>query len=403
MTDYHVNGACRLCEGRDLKTVLQLASTPLANEFLPAGKEHEQDGFPLYLARCQRCGHVQLPVVVDPQRLFGSYCYVSGTSPVFVDHFRRYAANLCTWLTPDDFVVELGSNDGTLLRFLQDAGMKVLGVDPAIEIAIGASERGITTLPFFFDSALAGGIIDTHGQASLVIANNVFAHADDLRDIAIGVKRLLKPGGLFVFEVQYLVDMLEGGLFDMIYHEHLSYHHVAPLVTFFTKLGMAVIGVEHVDTHGGSIRCVVAPVVRNVEKSVFDLMQHEREVVTEQAFSDLAASIRISARQLADALQAEDRAGRVVAGYGAPAKLTTLMHEFGLHRDDLAYIVDDSPLKRGRVTPGLHIPVVEGGAPWPDTFVVFAWNFADSIAAKLRGQGFTGKILVPLPKLREVA
>src|SRR3989338_4399294 len=251
---------CRLCGSHKLQPLFSLGATPLANEFVSAGDRGKpQERFPLDVHQCVDCGHVQLLDVVDPELLFRHYVYVSATSPVFVDHFRRYAEAMLryTAMPTGSRVVEIGSNDGTLLRFFKDAGMQVLGIDPARRIAEEATKSGIETLPEFFDLALTRQLRSQGKGAALVTANNVFAHADDLHAIVEGVAHLLAPDGLFVFEVSYLLDVFEKTLFDTIYHEHLSYHTVKPLVGFFQRRGMELVDAVRVDSHGGSLRGIV--------------------------------------------------------------------------------------------------------------------------------------------------
>ncbi|SVE13931.1 uncharacterized protein METZ01_LOCUS466785, partial [marine metagenome] len=243
----------------ELELIIQLTPTPPANAFVKSScLEVEQPVFPLDIFFCTNCTHVQLLDVIDPKLLFSEYVYVSGTSPLFVEHFRRYASDILTQFTPrvGSLVVDIGSNDGTLLSFFKKAGMSVLGIDPARKIVEEANRNGIETLEGFFNQSLAEKILVSKGPASIITANNVFAHADDLEGIIQGVRSLLAPDGIFIFEVSYLADVLEKTLFDTIYHEHLSYHSVGPLQRFFAHNGMNMFGAYRVDTHGGSIRGV---------------------------------------------------------------------------------------------------------------------------------------------------
>lgn len=408
---HRIRTDCRLCITPGLKTVLELAPTPPANEFMPADFIGIQEKFPLYLARCPTCGHVQLPVVVDPERLFNNYVYVSGTSPAFVEHFRLYAEKMIRdlGLIPGDLVVDVGSNDGTLLRFFKDAGMRVVGIDPAQDIAGRATEAGIETWPCFFDRKVARSIHADHGPAALVLANNVFAHADDLHEIALAARDLLDLSrGRFVFEVQYLVDLVEKTLFDMVYHEHLSYHHLAPLLPFFQSVAMSVIDVEHVETHGGSIRVTVSPRKNTppAAERVTGFIRVEAAALSGDPFGALSRRIDEVRHQVFCFFEEEKRAGRSVVGYGAPAKLTTLCHQFGITREDVSVVIDDSPWKQDLQAPGTGIPVVPFErleyATSPPTIMIFAWNFSESIAKKLRAGGYTGKIVTPLPAFKEL-
>jgi SAM-dependent methyltransferase len=403
---------CRLCGSRNLTLIMSLGETPPANEFVTAAeRDTPQERFPLDLRLCNGCGHVQLLDIVDPNRLFRNYVYVSGTSPVFVDHFRRYAEAMVrmTSMPAGSRVVEIGSNDGTLLEFFKDAGMTVLGVDPARQIAAEATARGIETIPEFFDLTLAKRLKAERGQAALIAANNVFAHADDLHGIVDGIAHLLSPDGLFVFEVSYLLDVFEKTLFDTIYHEHLSYHTVKPLVGFFERHGMELIDALRVDSHGGSLRGIAKLRGGRFPKqpSVEGLIAEEARLGLHgpEAYRVFFNRIQERKRELTELLARLRREGRRIVGFGAPAKATTLMFHFGLGPQTLAYVIDDSPLKQGLYTPGHHIPVVPSSHLYdpvhrPDHALILAWNFAEPIIKK--HQPFLdagGHFIIPLPEV----
>lgn len=399
---------CRLCDAKRPQLVLQLTPTPPANAFVPRERLDEpQAVFPLDVHLCRTCGHAQLLDVVDPEILFGDYVYVSGTSPVFVEHFRGYAREVAGMVEagPTALAIDIGSNDGTLLRFLQERGFGVLGIDPARAIAAAATAAGIETRAAFFTEELARGIRAERGAATIITANNVFAHIDDLGDVTRGVAHLLDPRGVFVFEVSYLLDVLEKTLFDTIYHEHLSYHAVKPLVGFFHRHGLELFDVRRVPSHGGSIRCFVCPrgSGRPVSPRVAALVaEEEREGLFEpETYRTFAAGIDAVRRELSRLLDGIAAAGGSVAGYGAPAKATTLLYHFGLTAA-LGYIVDDSPLKQNLFSPGAHIPVVPSSAileQRPDYLLILAWNFAEPIMAKCRAyRDGGGRFIVPLPR-----
>jgi SAM-dependent methyltransferase len=393
--------------------VLSLARTPLANAFVTSeALEKEQSLYPLDLFFCAPCGHVQLLDVIDPVVLYEHYVYVSGTSPVFVRHFKDYAEYVTGnfQLPAKALVVDIGANDGTLLHFFQDSGMRVLGVDPAKEISGRTIAGGIPIVNDFFTPALAEQIRAEHGAANVITANNVIAHIDDLASVMEGVRRLLAPDGVFKFEVSYLVDMVEKTLFDMIYHEHLDYHSVRPLVSFFSQCGFEMIEATRVDTHGGSLRGILqhkgGP--RRVGASVAELLALEEHLglnkpETYKAFASHIESVKAELVGLLRGLKAE---GKRIAGFGAPAKTTTLMYHFGFEPGMIDFIVDDSPLKQGHYTPGMHIPVLPATAlhkRQPDYAVILAWNFAEPIMAKhaaFREAG--GKFIIPLPTVRVV-
>lgn len=377
--------ACALCESVDLKDVLSLPATPLANEF--SRLKDEQETFPLALQLCGSCGHVQLAHVVDPRRLFDNYVYVSGTSPVFVKHFDDYARDV-SWrlcLNEHSKIVDIGSNDGTFLKSFKKLGMhNVAGVEPAERIATGC---GIQHVLGYFDRSMAAHIRKTFGAVNLVTANNVFAHADDLKEIALGVRDLLAPEGEFVFEVSYLKDVVEKLLFDTIYHEHLSYHTVAPLIPFLKACGLTLYHAKPVPTHGGSIRVFASRARKPETPELSQILLEERRAQLDQpdTFFDFRERIHKKGEELRTLIKAWKAAGKKICGYGAPAKLTTLMYAFDLQAEDFEFIVEDSPMKQSHFTPGKHIPVKPPFSlldEKTDVCIVFAWNFFDSIVAK---------------------
>lgn len=399
---------CRLCASRDLALAFSLTPTPLANAFVPASEaQTPQDAFPLDLFFCRTCAHLQLLDVVDPALLFENYVYVSGTSPVFVEHFKAYANDAVTRFTvaPGSLAVDIGSNDGTLLRCLKNLGLRVLGIDPAREIAQRATQAGVETLPEFFTLDLARRIRAERGPTAVVTANNVFAHADDLTGIVAGVRELLAPDGVFIFEVSYLADVYQKTLFDTIYHEHVAYHSVAPLRAFLAANGLEMIEALRIDSHGGSLRGMaqLAGGPRPSGQSVAELVALEQTIALDriETFRDFASDIEQRKTDLLAVLRGVKDAGKTIAGFGAPAKATTLMFHFGLGPDLIDFIVDDSPFKQGLLSPGQHIPVLPSSAIYernPDYLLILAWNFAPSIIAK--HQAFAsagGHFIIPLP------
>jgi len=413
-SDVKRRNTCRLCESDNILQCFQLTPTPPANAFVQLIQNNqEQRKYPLDIHLCQSCGHLQMLDVVDPALLFENYVYVSGTSPVFIEHFRQYAATvmqLCEYV-PNPFIVEIGSNDGTLLQFFQKKQCKVLGIDPAKHIAEEANAKGIETLPVFFTSDIAQAIYEKYGTVDIVIANNVFAHIDNLSDVTQGISRLLVNEGVFIFEVSYLLDVINKTLFDTIYHEHLSYHAVKPLQIFFRRHGLELFHVQRIETHGGSIRCFVKkqqgqrPILPSVEELI--AIEEQKQLFSVNTFVNFAnTQIQSVKEQLGNLLETIVKQGKSIAGFGAPAKATTLLYHFNLgHLID--FIVDESPWKQGMLTPGFHIPVVSAQALYelkPDYVIVLAWNFASSIVKKhheflLQG----GTFIVPLPIIKVIS
>lgn len=405
---------CALCQSVRLTEVLNLGHTPLANEFVAEEEAaNQQEVFPLVLVMCQSCKHVQIRDIVSSKRLFDNYLYATGTSPVTIEHFKNQAATLAEnlKLSKDGFIVEIGSNDGTLLAEFKKLGYRnILGVDPARSIAQTAVDRGVNTLKEFFTSTLAEHIVKARENANLVIANNVFAHAEDIRDIAIGARELIGRNGWFVFEVSYLMDIAEYLTFDTIYHEHFSYHALVPLVAMFDELGMKLYDAERVpgQVGRGSLRCYAAPRSRKLVSNLRldKLIEEEKKagILWSDFYVNTKMQIAAAGGVLSGFLDERLAQGDTVVGYGAPAKLTTLMYSFGLGTKHAKFIVDDSEWKQGLFTPGLHIPVVPPTAlinlPPKSVVVVYAWNFADDIIKRFANLDVVW--VVPAPKFRRV-
>ncbi|MDH5188681.1 MAG: class I SAM-dependent methyltransferase [Rhodospirillaceae bacterium] len=408
--NYHHRDTCRLCGGKELTLVISLEPTPPANAFVPKNALGEaQECYPLDVYFCENCAHVQLLDVVDPKILFEHYVYVSGTSPVFVEHFRNYAADVMARFgaIDDGFALDIGSNDGTLLSFFKEAGWRVLGIDPAKDIAMRATQSGIETMAEFFTPELAAKIKIDKGPAKVITANNVFAHADDLQGIVSGINALLADDGIFVFEVSYLLDVMEKTLFDTIYHEHLAYHSVKPLAQFLDANNMELIDAQMIDSHGGSLRAVAQKkggpnkVSPNVDKMISQEIKLGLD--RSETFKKFAADIESLKNELGQLLRRLKGEGKSIAAFGAPAKATTLMYHFDIGADIIDFIVDDSPLKQGLYSPGMHIEVVSSEMIKernPDYLLILAWNFAQPIMEKqadFKKRG--GHFIVPLPKL----
>lgn len=381
---------------------------PLANSFIAPDEVGKPEArYPLELARCTACGHAQLSLTVPPEIMFRNYLYVSGTSDTIPAHFAAYAKDVAERFVPKNgLVVEIGSNDGTLLRAFDRDSVRVLGVEPARNIAAMANAAGIPTLDEFFGEAIAGEIAAKHGRASAIIGNNVVAHIDDLHGLMNGVAELLEESGVFVAEFPYLVDLLEKTAYDTIYHEHLSYFSVVSVVNLASRHGMKVVDVRRVGVHGGSIRVFVS---RRGEPSpdVAKLVALE-EAMRLRDGAPLDTFVEAVQRQREGLMRLlrDVRSSRHIAGYGAPAKGNTMLNYCEIDSSVLDFIVDRSPLKQGLLTPGTHIPV---GPPErllasgiKDTLLL-AWNFADEILRQqdsYRSRG--GRFIIPIPNARVV-
>ena len=398
-----------MCKGKNLKKVISLKPTPPANAFLTkAGLNKKEDFFPLEVNFCSDCTQLQLTHVVSPEVLFRNYVYVSSTSPVFVAHFEEYADDITKRfkLNKNSLVLDIGSNDGILLRPLKAKGIKVLGVEPAVEIAKKATHEGLTTLPFFLDTTLAKKIVKKYGFADVVCANNAFAHINDLDEIVESVKILTDQNGVFVIEFPYLVDFIEKNYFDLIYHEHLSYLSMRSLQTLFKRFDMEIFDAKKVSSHGGSLRVYVHKKGGNhkISPTVNNLLKLETRLGLNkiETYQEFAKKIETNKNNLSKILNKLKDENKSIIGYGAPAKGNTLLIHFGIGKNILDYIVDDSPYKQGLYTPGTHIPVFPSSKileTKPDYILILAWNFADSIIKKLSDyQKSGGSFIIPVPR-----
>lgn len=401
--------SCRICKSNKLVDVLSFGSTPLANSFLKEKDLSEPEPFfPLELEFCLNCSLLQLTHIISPDLMFRNYLYVSSTSKVFVSHFETYAKEVYDKfrLNKKSFVIDIGSNDGILLKPFKELGVKILGVDPAVNIAKEATAQGLETLPEYFDQQLAAKILKKYGKADVITANNVFAHTNDITEMVKAVKILLDKNGVFIIEFQYLLDILQKNLFDNIYHEHLSYYSLKPLLSFFKEQGMKIIDAKRVDTHGGSLRIYVTN-----ETSKYKILPAIKHILNEEekagiymsdTYIEFANKIKRNKTKLIRLLNKLRIRGKTVSAYGAPGKSTTLLNYFSIGKDTIDYVVDDSPIKQGLYMPGTHIPIVspeEIQKRPTDYILILAWNFADSIIRKLTDYSICGgKFIVPIPE-----
>lgn len=407
-----VRKTCRCCGSPAIELSVPLARVPIVSPNVDVtDKSVVTTLAPLDTYLCRDCGLIQLVHVVDPALIYRNYLYRTAISKGLAEHF----GGLCEatvarlGLQPGSLVAEFGSNDGTLLGFFRDRGMRVQGIDPADAIAREATARGIPTRADFFGARLAGELADSIGQADLILSNNVMANIDDLEDVVRGVKRLLAAGGAYVFETQYALDVFEGTLLDVIYHEHISCFSVRPVARAFERFGLEVFDAERIATKGGSIRfwiqhrggpLAIAPRVGELvaleqATGLYDAAYHRR-------FSERVAAIksRLHAR-----IEAARATGRPVAAYGTSVGCAALIHQFELE-DKLDFMLDDSPFKQRIEGPGYDLPVFTGEAVEarnPALIIILAWRYAQPIVANHRRYlDGGGAFLVPLPDVREI-
>lgn len=401
---------CRLCHSLSLKLIMALAPTPVADSYVK-DKKIKQPLFPLDLMLCQNCGNAQIRDVVDPDILYKNYLYESISSLGFVRHFEEYAESVIRDIKPvkGSLVIDIGSNDGTLLRAFKSRGYKVLGIDPAERIAKNATKSGIRTLPEYLTLPLAGKIRNKYGPAGIITTNNVFANVDDLDEFTKSVKEMLSPDGVFIFESFYMPDTVKNMVFDFIEHEHLSYFTVKPLAEFFDTHGMVLIGAKRVNTKGGSLRYTVqfAGGPRKKSASVSSFLGFEKKIGihSPRIYKSFEKRINKAKKELLNKIASLKKKNKSVVGYGASAQSTSLIYHFAL-TDKLDYLVDDFKNKHNTFSPGCHIPVFPSEVIYrekPDAVVIIAWRYAGPIIAKNRKylkQG--GTFIIPLPKLKVI-
>lgn len=403
-------GACRLCGCDAPERYLDFGRLPLGNDLREdAASARDAATFPLAVNRCSACGHFQLAHAVSPELLYATnYTYLSGVGASFVRHFADYAAwaaKTCD-LPSDALVVDVGSNDGTCLAAFKRSGFKVCGVDPASMPAALANSAGIDTLNRFFDEVAVQEIFARFGNADFVTSHNVLAHVDDLAATFRRIHGLLKDGGYFAFEVGYFREVLEKGCFDTIYHEHLDYHHAAPLVRHLRGLGFDVIDLNIVPVQGGSLRLLLRKTGKgDISPGAAAFLEEEGRSILRDPSRLQEWSELIQQRMSRFGQAVKDRAGRglTVVGYGVPTKATLLMRVAGLDDMHVAFMVEDNPLKRGRFTPGTGIAILdpeELRRRRPQVILIFAWNFAGDILTRLRAVvDWPAEYVVPLPDL----
>lgn len=402
---------CRMCKSEELAQFLDLGFTPPADQFLR--KEQLRDPevhYPLGAMICRECGLAQLSHVVSPEVLYRhDYPYESSLTSTGQQHWTEFARTVVERLAlgSDDLVVDVGSNVGVLLEAFSASGTRILGVDPASNIVRIAERRGIETLNEFFSVDVAQEILDTKGHATVITGTNVFAHVDDLDSFMAAVDLLLNDRGVLIIEAPYFVNLVNHLEYDTIYHEHLSYLSVKPLVRFFARFGMEVVDVEQRDIHGGSFRVYVARANRMpISPVVAELARQEEEmgIHTLPVLSKFAHAVNENRRELTWLLHTLKREGKKVVAVSAPAKGMTLLNFCRIGPETLDFVTEKSTLKIGRFTPGMHIPVVPDSAlleEKPDYALLLAWNFASEIMQNLQAyRDSGGKFILPIPHAR---
>lgn len=402
-------GPCRFCGTQLTDTFVDLGMSPLCETFLTAEQLNQMEPFyPLHTWVCSECFLVQLQEYVSPADIFSEYAYFSSYSDAWLAHAKRYVDQMIAadGLGPDSLVVELASNDGYLLQYFVEAGVPVLGIEPAANVAEVARGKGVTSLVEFFDEDLAHRLVAEGRRADLIAANNVLAQVPDVNSFVAGMAVLLAPGGRVTIEFPHLLTLMNENQFDTIYHEHFSYFSLLSTERILGARGLRVFDVEELWSHGGSLRLHAthdndqAPAD---SERLIDLRRREAEAGLDriETYAVFAERVRETKRALLGFLIEARRAGKSVVGYGAPGKGNTLLNYCGVGTDFLDYTVDRNPYKHGRFLPGTHIPVHPPerlAETQPDYILILPWNLRDEIVNQLRyTREWGARCVVPIP------
>jgi len=384
---------------------------PIPNGFLEKKNLKKQElKYPLSVCVCESCWLVQLTHTIPAEIMFKNYLYIPSTAKTMIEHFESMADDVVTRLKPkkDDLIVDIGSNDGTLLSFFKKKQLRIIGIDPAENLAQEANARGIPTIANYFSAETAQTVYKTYDAAKIITATNVIAHIDNLHTVMEGIKLLLHPQGLFVMEAPYLIDLLDNNEFDTIYHEHLSYISIRPLMKLFGKHNLKIVDIVKQPIHGGTVRIFAAhanstfKIHPRVEKFVSE--ENLKKLHLRSTYDEFARRVKVIKRDLRSFLTRIKKEGRSIIGYGASAKGNVLMNYCNISTNILDYVVDSTPYKQGKYTPGTHIPIYSEDKlkiETPDYALLMSWNFAKEIIDKnkaYRERG--GQFIITIPYLK---
>lgn len=402
---------CRACASSNLLLFLQLGPTPAPNGFLQAHHRHQAEKFyPLDVCFCKDCGLVQLAHVVSPEIMFKNYVYIPSTSETMRNHFSGLASDAIKQADAkeNDLVIDIGSNDGTLLKSFKSKGMNILGVDPAENLVKKANQEGVPTVCALFTNKVAKEIKKKYGKAKIITGTNVVAHVHDLNDFLEGIKTLLLDDGFFICEFPYLIGLLEGIEFDTIYQEHLSYFSISPFNNLLKRHDLTLVDVKRLSVHGGSVRVFVSkkPLPQSLRVKNILKLEKKKKILKAETYLKFRKKVDKVRHELVQLLWTLRMKNKKIVGYGASAKGNIILNYCRIGPETLDYVVDSIPYKQGKFTPGMHIPIFPEEKlleDQPDYTLLLAWNFADEIIEKqseYRKRG--GKFILALPKLTVV-
>lgn len=408
----HLERRCRFCSSTDLHLFLDLGITPLANNYLTLTGLHQMEPhYPLRVYVCENCLLVQLDEFQKPEDIFSNYAYFSSYSDSWLEHARSYVEGVVErfCIDRDSQVVEIGSNDGYLLQHFVVKGVAALGIEPAENVAQVAIQKGIPTIQEFFGEQTARRLVSDGIRADLLIGNNVLAHIPELNGFLTGMKTLLKHEGVLTMEFPHLMCLMDGNQFDTIYHEHVFYFSFMTVEKIFASHNLTIFDVEQLSTHGGSLRIYSRhdnDYSKPITKRVADLKAVEKAAGLNELkhYLGFSEKVKETKRKILDFLSQAKRRGKVIVGYGAPAKANTLLNYCGVSSSIIDYTVDRNPHKQGHFLPGTHIPIYEPDRikrTKPDYVLLLAWNLREEIMKQTRYvRDWKGKFVVPIPELK---
>jgi SAM-dependent methyltransferase len=403
---------CRFCQAGLQRTFVDLGMSPLCESFLTQEQLNQTEPFyPLHAYVCEECFLVQVEEYVGPERIFSEYAYFSSYSRAWLEHAKSYTDMIVSRLALDHTsqVIELGSNDGYLLQYFMARGIRVLGVEPAGNVAAAAIAKGVPSTTRLFGLETARELLAEGHHPDLIVGNNVLAQVADLNGFVAGMKKLLKSGGVITMEFPHLLRLMDENQFDTIYHEHFSYFSLMSTERIFAAHGLTLFDVEEMWTHGGSLRIYARhqeDAARPVGPRVRALLAREKTVGLDRPdrYAAFAEQVRETKRRLLEFLIGAKRQGKSIAGYGAPGKGNTLLNYCGIRTDFLDYTVDRNPYKHGRFTPGTHIPIYPPEKileTRPDYVLILPWNLKDEIMEQMSAvQSWGGQFVVPIPDVK---
>lgn len=402
---------CRLCKSGDLRDIISFGDCALANSY-SASKDEVQALYPLTIVRCEECSHIQLKETIDAKALFENYLYSSSDSPTLLTHFKNYAHSLMqkfkNFNSPK--ILEIGCNDGILLNAIKQMGYNdLIGIDPAKNIVRRASKiEGAIIYNDFFNKAVADKIVHNHGCVDVICANNVLAHVNQLDSIMEGIVSCLSEEGFLVFENAYLLDTIKGLYFDQVYHEHLQYFSIIPLIKYLAKYELEIFDIQMVNTQGGSFRIFA----QKKQTGKFDINETVNAAIDKEnsfelhvmsTYTEFVNKLLALQEEFTKLIKDIKHQGKTISCYGCPAKFALFSKFFNLDESVVEYVVDDSPLKQGRFSPGSKIKIVSRDYFYlhpTDYCIISVWNMADSIIKN--NEQYTGDFIIPMPIVKVI-